>query len=205
MIRRLRGKFRFIVVLGIVLVVSSCQKAPEEKLLSPGVARSVKKSFSALPEEAFVSDPPSPQGGNTVSMEALDPVAEVVSADLSPGETCSRLLAVLPSTPAGDHPFLFQLAGNYCPDVEYWRLLPFLLDRNQPETCREELMRDVLRRPDTVRLRPLYRLAIDPTHPLSAEAKDYLFSYLQDVPENDLSALGRAVEKREREVRGKPD
>lgn len=80
-------------------------------------------------------------------------------------------------------------------------MLPFLLNRNLPEDCREELLRDVLRRPDAVRLRPLYRLALDPTHPLSQEAKEYLFSYLQDVPENDFSALAREVEKAEKENR----
>jgi len=80
-------------------------------------------------------------------------------------------------------------------------MLPFLLDGKQPQDCREELMRDVLRRPDAVRLRPLYRLAVDPTHPLSTEAREYLFSYLQDVPENDFAALGKAVEKSEKENR----
>ena len=77
-------------------------------------------------------------------------------------------------------------------------MLPLLLDRSQPEDVRDELIRDVLRRPDNVRLRPLYRLALDPSHPLCQEAKEYLFSYLQDVPENNFSALARAIEKGER-------
>jgi hypothetical protein len=130
-----------------------------------------------------------------------DPIGDVLSADLTPGETTSRLLSLLPSTPADDQSFLVQIAGNYCPDEEYWRLLPFLLNRNLPEDCREELLRDVLRRPDFVRLRPLYRLALDPTHPLSTEAREYLFAYLQDVPENDFNALALAVEKAEKENR----
>ena len=131
--------------------------------------------------------------------EEADPLGDILSADLTPGETTSRLLSLLPTTPANDQSFLVQIAGNYCPDEEYWRLLPFLLDRKQPEDCREELLRDLLRRPDAVRLRPLYRLAVDPTHPLSQEAKEYLFAYLQDVPENDFNALARAVDKAERE------
>ena len=131
--------------------------------------------------------------------EKADPISEVLSADLTPGETTSRLLSLLSTTPPDDRSFLVQIAGNYCPDEEYWRMLPFLLDRAQPEDCREELMRDVLRRPDPVRLRPLYRLALDPTHPLSQEAKEYLFSYLQDVPENDFTALAKAVDKAEKE------
>ena len=44
------------------------------------------------------------------------------------GETTSRLLSLLPTTPADDKSFLVQIAGNYCPDEEYWRLLPLLLD-----------------------------------------------------------------------------
>jgi hypothetical protein len=78
-------------------------------------------------------------------------------------------------------------------------MLPLLLDRSQPEDVRDELMRDILRRPDPIRLRPLYRLALDSSHPLSTESREYLFAYLQDVPENDFAALGKAVEKSERE------
>ena len=135
------------------------------------------------------------------SVEDPDPISDILAADLTPGETSSRLLAMLSSTPADDRAFVIQLAGNYCPDEEYWRMLPFLLNRSLPEDCREELLRDVLRRPDAVRLRPLYRLALDPTHPLSQEAKEYLFSYLQDVPENDFNALARAVDQAEKENR----
>lgn len=138
-----------------------------------------------------------PSSPNT--SETPDPIGDVLSADLTPGETTSRLLSLLSSTPADDKSFLVQIAGNYCPDEEYWRLLPLLLDRSQPEDVRDELMRDVLRRSDSVRLRPLYRLALDPSHPLSTEAREYLFSYLQDVPENDFNALGRAVDKAEKE------
>jgi len=130
-----------------------------------------------------------------------DPIGDILSADLTPGETTTRLLSLLPSTPSDDKSFLVQIAGNYCPDEEYWRLLPLLLDRSQPEDVRDELIRDVLRRPDNVRLRPLYRLALDSSHPLSNEAREYLFAYLQDVPEKDFSALGKAVEKGERENR----
>ena len=136
---------------------------------------------------------PSPE-----TSEVADPMGDVLSADLTLGETTSRLLSLLPTTPADDKSFLVQIAGNYCPDEEYWRMLPLLLDRSQPEDVRDELIRDVLRRPDNVRLRPLYRLALDPSHPLCQEAKEYLFSYLQDVPENNFSALARAIEKEER-------
>ena len=125
-------------------------------------------------------------------------MGDILSADLTLGETTTRLLSLLPTTPADDKSFLVQIAGNYCPDEEYWRMLPLLLDRSQPEDVRDELIRDVLRRPDNVRLRPLYRLALDPSHPLCQEAKEYLFSYLQDVPENNFSALARAIEKEER-------
>jgi hypothetical protein len=62
-------------------------------------------------------------------------------------------------------------------------------------------MRDVLRRPDPIRLRPLYRLALDNSHPLSSEAREYLFAYLQDVPQDDFAALSKAVQKFERENR----
>jgi hypothetical protein len=128
-------------------------------------------------------------------------MGDILSADLNLGETTSRLISLLPTTPVDDKAFLVQIAGNYCPDEEYWRLLPLLLDRSQPVDVRDELIRDILRRSDAVRLRPLYRLALDPSHPLSIEAREYLFSYLQDVPENDFAALGKAVDKSEKENR----
>ena len=148
--------------------------------------------------------PPDPASSPTNKLsspetsESADPMGDALSADLSLGETTSRLLSLLPTTAVDDKAFLVQIAGNYCPDEEYWRMLPLLLDRSQPEDVRDELIRDVLRRPDNVRLRPLYRLALDPSHPLCQEAKEYLFSYLQDVPENNFSALARAIEKEER-------
>ena len=152
----------------------------------------VAAEMGPAPGKRTGSAPPDP-------VEDADPISDILAADLTPGETSSRLLSVLTSTPVDDRAFVIQLAGNYCPDEEYWRMLPFLLNRSLPEDCREELLRDVLRRPDAVRLRPLYRLAVDPTHPLATEARDYLFAYFQDVPENDLNALARAVEKAERE------
>jgi hypothetical protein len=151
--------------------------------------------------------PPNPVSSPTNKLsspetsEASDPISDALSDDLTPGETTSRLLSLLPSTPEEDKSFLVQIAGNYCPDEEYWRLLPLLLDRSQPVDVRDELIRDILRRSDAVRLRPLYRLALDPSHPLSTEAREYLFSYLQDVPENDFVALGKAVDKSEKESR----
>ena len=144
---------------------------------------------------------PSNKPSSSNTSEVADPIGDVLSADLTPGETTSRLLSLLYSTPADDKSFLVQIAGNYCPDEEYWRLLPLLLDRTQPEDVRDELMRDILRRSDAVRLRPLYRHALDPSHPLSIEAREYVFSYLQDVPENDFAALGKAVDKSEKENR----
>jgi hypothetical protein len=187
----------------LALVCGSCQRQ-EPPELRPG--KSVQETpFHEVPQPSVKLEPlPSPEVSSplpTSAEDTFDPIGDVLSADLTPGETTSRLLSLLASTPADDQSFLVQIAGNYCPDEEYWRLLPFLLNRNLPEDCREELLRDVLRRPDPVRLRPLYRLALDPTHPLSTEAREYLFAYLQDVPENDFNALARAVEKAEKENR----
>lgn len=182
----------------LIFLVLACQKAPPPadtpRLATTKVTPSMPPP--AAQESATTDKPSSPTHS---SSDQPDPISDVLFADLTPGETSSRLLSLLPSTPADDKSFLVQIAGNYCPDEEYWRLLPLLLDRSQPEDVRDELMRDVLRRPDAVRLRPLYRLALDPTHPLSTEAREYLFSYLQDVPENDFNALARAVDKAEKE------
>jgi len=180
-----------ILLLGICLF--GCQKKPPASL-DPSVVGLVHNTtpISKAVEPLTNSGDP--------KEEAPDPIGDVLATDLAPGETSSRLLALLPSTAVDDRAFLVQLAGNYCPDEEYWCLLPSLLDRTLPEDCREELLNDVLRRPDHVRLRPLYRLAIDPTHPLSAEAREYLFSYFPDVPDNDFPALARAVDQAEREA-----
>jgi len=184
----------------ILLVLSSCRPPtphPNQLVDSPAHSNPAPDSLPTSPSPPASTNAPS----STESSENSDPIGDVLSADLTPGETTSRLLSLLPSTPADDKSFLVQIAGNYCPDEEYWRLLPLLLDRSQPVDVRDELIRDVLRRPDNVRLRPLYRLALDPSHPLSTEAREYLFSYLQDVPENDFAALGKAVDRNEKENR----
>ena len=187
-----------LLVLGIAVAGCRPSQAPPTPTRQPEAIRPTSPDASPPPPSASL--PTRPDGPSPEPEGDSDPIGNVLSQDLSSGETSSRLLSLLAASPADDRSFLIQLAGNYCPDEEYWRLLPVLLDRNLPEDCREELLRDVLRRPDAVRLRPLYRLALDPTHPLSQEAKEYLFSYLQEVPENDFAALARAVEAAERAV-----
>ena len=179
----------------VFLAFTSCRPP------TPGDSVPLPTRANPTPELQLPPDPassPTNKPSSPETSEVADPMGDVLSADLTLGETTSRLLSLLPTTPADDKSFLVQIAGNYCPDEEYWRMLPLLLDRSQPEDVRDELIRDVLRRPDNVRLRPLYRLALDPSHPLCQEAKEYLFSYLQDVPENNFSALARAIEKEER-------
>ena len=180
------------------LALTSCRPPtppPGDSVPSPTHANpSLELQLPPDPASSPTNKPSSPE-----TSEVADPMGDVLSADLTLGETTSRLLSLLPTTPADDKSFLVQIAGNYCPDEEYWRLLPLLLDHFQPEDVRDELIRDVLRRPDNVRLRPLYRLALDHSHPLTTEAREYLFAYLQDVPENDFNSLSRAVEKAERD------
>jgi len=183
----------------VFLVLTSCRPpTPPPSETTPPVHANPSPKLHELPAPVSIltNKLSSPDTSDTA-----DPIGDVLSADLTPGETTTRLLSLLPATPADDKSFLVQIAGNYCPDEEYWRILPLLLDRSQPEDVRDELIRDVLRRPDNVRLRPLYRLALDSSHPLSNEAREYLFAYLQDVPEKDFGALGKAVEKGERENR----
>ena len=182
----------------VFLTFTSCRPPttpPDDSVPPPTHAKSTLE-LQLPPDPASI---PTNKLTSPETSEAADPIGDVLSADLTPGETTSRLLSLLPTTPADDKSFLVQIAGNYCPDEEYWRMLPLLLDRTQPEEVRDELIRDVLRRPDNVRLRPLYRLALDHSHPLTTEAREYLFAYLQDVPENDFNSLSRAVEKAERD------
>ena len=192
--------FRCFLTVFVFLAFTSCRPPtppPEDSAPLPTRA-------NLTPELQLPPDPassPTNKPSSPETSETADPMGDILSADLTLGETTTRLLSLLPTTPADDKSFLVQIAGNYCPDEEYWRLLPLLLDRSQPEDVRDELMRDVLRRPDPIRLRPLYRLALDGSHPLSNEAREYLFAYLQDVPENNFGALGKAVEKSERENR----
>ena len=192
------GTFLWFLMFFVFLAFTSCRP----RTAASREADPYSTPLNPNPELRLPPDPvssPTNKLSSPETSEAADPIGDVLSADLTPGETSSRLLSLLPSTPADDKSFLVQIAGNYCPDEEYWRMLPFLLDRSQSEDVRDELIRDVLRRSDAVRLRPLYRLALDPSHPLSTEAREYLFSYLQDVPENDFNALARAIEQAQKE------
>ena len=192
------GTFLWFMTFFVFLALTSCRPhVPPTDKPAPHSNPAISPQELSQPPVPVLTPTNKPSSPNP--SEAADPIGDVLSADLTPGETTSRLLSLLSSTPADDKSFLVQIAGNYCPDEEYWRLLPLLLDRSQPEDVRDELMRDVLRRSDSVRLRPLYRLALDPSHPLSIEAREYLFSYLQDVPENDFNALARAIEKAQKE------
>lgn len=106
----------------------------------------------------------------------------------------SRLLVLLPRD-ASEASALMELATHFCPHEEYWRLLPSLLNHSLPPSCQEVLMDDLMSRPESVRIQILYRLANDSTHPLCTEARQHLFAAFPEVPPNDMSALGRALQK----------
>lgn len=181
------------------LPMTGCQRSSSEKVPGPPLTSEDPAEPGQAPlKTGPASLIPSPLPSSNPAEIPHDPVNEILAANLAPGETASRLLGLLPSTPLEEQGFLVRVAGSHCPDPEYWRLLPSLLDRSLSEDCQEGLLQDLLRRPDAVRLRPLYRLAIDPNHPLSAEAREYLFAYFQDVPANDFTGLARAVEKAEK-------
>ena len=113
---------------------SSCQKKSSGKNhqpSGPAVAFGQDGSPPESPSAQPALGPPSSTSA-LPSGEEADPLGDILSADLTPGETTSRLLSLLPTTPANDQSFLVQIAGNYCPDEEYWRLLPFVIFHRDP-------------------------------------------------------------------------
>lgn len=111
-----------------------------------------------------------------------DTVDDIVGSDDPDTNKVSKLFALFPTLPADGQEEVVQHLSNLVEDENYGQLGQLLTNASLPQGVLDELMSDVLNRPNTLKLPMLLDVAQDSNNPEHDEAKDLLELYLGDDP-----------------------
>ena|SRR5579871_789754 len=111
-----------------------------------------------------------------------DTVDDIVGSDDPDTNKVAKLFALFPTLPADGQEEVVQHLSNLVEDDNYSQLGQLLTNSSLPQGVLDELMSDVLNRPNTLKLPMLLDVAQDPNNPEHDEAKDLLELYLGDDP-----------------------
>jgi hypothetical protein len=111
-----------------------------------------------------------------------DTVDEIVGSDDPDTNKVKQLFALFAKLPPDGQEEVAQHLSNLVEDDAYGPLGDLLKNANLPQGVLDELMSDVLNRPNSLKLPMLLDVAQDPNNPEHDEAKDLLELYLGDDP-----------------------
>lgn len=141
---------------------------------------------------APITDPPIvPVQTNPVAQVATNPPAntnwedtvdDIVGSDDPDTNKVAKLFALFPTLPPDGQEEVVQHLSNLVEDDNYSQLGQLLTNSSLPQGVLDELMSDVLNRPNTLKLPMLLDVAQDQSNPEHDEAKDLLELYLGDDP-----------------------
>lgn len=95
-------------------------------------------------------------------------------------DVAKSLLQLFPRFPAEGQVEALQHISNLLPDEDYPELAKLMEDAKLPDAVLEELMMDLLNRPNKIMLPELLQVAKNSEHPKAGEAKDFLELYLEE-------------------------
>ncbi|HHY86600.1 MAG TPA: hypothetical protein GYA07_13860 [Verrucomicrobia bacterium] len=104
-----------------------------------------------------------------------------------------QLFALFATAPPEGKEDIVQHLSNLVEDENYEPLATLLRDSTLPEEVLDELMSDLLNRPDSAKLPLFLELARNPQHPKSEEARELLELYLDDDYGEDWAKWEQAV------------
>lgn len=102
-------------------------------------------------------------------------------------EKAKQLLKIFPRLPEAGQIEAAQHLSNLLRDEDYPPLGRYLANSKTPVRVLDELMTDVLNRPNSMKLPLLLEVARNPNHPKATEAKETILQYLEK-DENDLGS-----------------
>jgi hypothetical protein len=117
-----------------------------------------------------------------------DKIDEIVGSDDADTNKVKQLFAMFPKLPADGQEEVVQHLSNLVEDDDYKPLGELLRDDKLPEGVLDELLADVLNRPNNVKLPALLDVSCDTNHAKHDEAKDLLELYLGDDYGSDCDA-----------------
>lgn len=130
----------------------------------------------------------------TLNTNWEDTVDEIVGSDDPDTNKVKQLFALFPTLPADGQEEVVQHLSNLVEDDNYAPLGQLLKDDSMSQGVLDELMSDVLNRPNTLKLPMLLAVGEDANNPESGEAKDLLELYVgQDLSADNWRGAGDAV------------
>jgi hypothetical protein len=111
-----------------------------------------------------------------------DNVDDIVGSDDPDTNKVARLFALFPTLPPDGQEEVVQHLSNLVEDENYSQLGQLLTNASLPQGVLDELMSDVLNRPNGLKLPMLLSVGQDPNNPEHDEAKDLLELYLGEDP-----------------------
>ncbi|MCW5554686.1 MAG: hypothetical protein KIS67_21315 [Verrucomicrobiae bacterium] len=131
--------------------------------------------------------------GVEVSAEWELRLAELLRSDVQPSERGRQLLEMLPQLPPAGRLQALRRAAEMLPDDGYAPLNKMLSDPETPADELDALMRDLLHRPDSLKLPALLTVARTGEHPYRGDARDILAVVLGEDFEEDWSTWEKVI------------
>jgi hypothetical protein len=119
-----------------------------------------------------------------------DKIDDIVGSDDADTNKVKQLFALFPKLPPDGQEEVVQHLSNLVEDDDYGPLGDLLKDAKLPEGVLDELLADVLNRPNNLKLPLLLDLASNPDHAKHDEAKDLLELYLGEDYGSDWNTWG---------------
>jgi hypothetical protein len=122
-----------------------------------------------------------------------DKIDDIVGSDEADTNKVKQLFALFPTLPADGQEEVVQHLSNLVEDDNYGPLGDLLKNAKLPEGVLDELLADVLNRPNNLKLPLLLDVASNSDHAKKDEAKDLLELYLGDDYGSDWNKWGQAM------------
>jgi hypothetical protein len=104
----------------------------------------------------------------------------VIRDDSKEDEKAKKLLEIFPRLPEEGQIEAAKHIANLISDEDYPKLARYLADPPTSSEVMDDLMADLLNRPNSTKLPTLLEIARNPQHPKAAETKEILVLYLDD-------------------------
>lgn len=152
---------------------------------------------TAPPHDAPIVAPPSSVQTDSIAQVATnlpgstnweDTIDAIVGSDDADTNKVKQLFALFPKLPPDGQEEAVQHLSNLVEDTNYAQLGALMTNDSLSEGVLDELLADLLNRPNSTKLPMLLDLAQDPNNAKSAEAKDLLELYLgEDYGDNPIA------------------
>jgi len=146
---------------------------PANRTTPPGLTTNVQAPLATTP----TTDPATTTNLITEWNEKID---EALKSGAEDREVAKTLLKSFPRFPKDGQVEAVQHISNLLPDEDYAELGKLMEDDKLPEEVLDELIMDLLNRPNKIMLPELVKVAKNPQHAKAGEAKDFLELYLEE-------------------------